>query len=516
MSNITALLVGVCEYPANGYKSLPLCANDVEAVKMALISGLNASETKIRVCGQNGIVTTNDLITGLESSIAGSANDDTFIFYFSGHGGNNILALSDNNLNLQSLIDFIEKIPVNNKIIVLDSCHSGDFAISDTPDIDLSETIETFVGHGYAVLASCGAGQTSGFESSRQLSTYTSFLVDALTSRFSIREGKKSLEAINEAIMHFAKMWNAKHPSQIQTPIFRSNIGGTIFFVVEEYKPYCVASVYEETDTYIIYAVDPVHTGLAKRLSAKIILRYHSSFEEIANIANEVKNKLKFADVYQNHQSESRFRGKPANIIWCYFAYCEEDIIDCNYIGHSTWIDDTQDRKQWYREKKYSQVINGVYFEINPSYELLSQMLHKEEVSRESLIDETHTITEKLVNAAQRYIKLYREYRNGVFSEGELIDTVEPLNREIASLYFQQSDLAYPPKELHEWADMHTQLAGTIHDFSLFYNKKNLNVWSTENRIQLMNTAIKRYETDLEALRALEKIINDDVSCDFQ
>lgn len=255
----------------------------------------------------------------------------------------------------------------------------------------------------------------------------------------------------------------------------------------------------------IPYNVTPVHTGLAKRLSAKVILRYESSFEEIADIANEVKNKIKYADVYQNALSESRHRGKPANIIWCYFGYSEDDIIDSNYICHTTWVDNTQDKKWWYRENKNSRVVNNVYLETNPSYEMINQLLHNKVVSRENLIEETHLITEKLVNAAQSFIKLYREYRNGVLSESELIDAVEPLNREITCLFLEQSDLPYPPKELHEWANAHTQLAGTIQDFSLYYDRKNLNTWTTENRIYLMDSSIKRYETDLEALRTLEK-----------
>lgn len=41
--------------------------------------------------------------------------------------------------------------------------------------------------------------------------------------------------------------------------------------------------------------------------------------------------------------------------------------------------------------------------------------------------------------------------------------------------------------------------------FSLYYDRKNLNTWTTENRIYLMDLSIKRYETDLEALRTLEK-----------
>mgnify|MGYP001517485909 CR=1 FL=1 len=173
---------------------------------------------------------------------------DKHIFYFSGHGGKNVLALSDGNLNLQSLIDVIEKIPAKNKIIILDSCHSGYFAISDTPALDLSETIETFVGRGYAVLASCSTEQTSGFEPNRQLSTYTSFLVDALTSRFLIREGKKSLESINEAIFHFAKIWNAKHPSQTQTPIFS---------LMKKNKSHTVSQTYMKKQKHISYTMLP-------------------------------------------------------------------------------------------------------------------------------------------------------------------------------------------------------------------------------------------------------------------
>ena len=110
-------------------------------------------------------------------------------------------------------------------------------------------------------------------------------------SRFLIKKGKKSLEDINHAISHFAKRWNVENPTRKQTPIFRSNVGGTIFFDVEEYKPYRSARVYDETDAYIIYAVEPVHTALAKRFAVKVILRYESSFEEIAEIANEVKKR---------------------------------------------------------------------------------------------------------------------------------------------------------------------------------------------------------------------------------
>lgn len=65
----------------------------------------------------------------------------------------------------------------------------------------------------------------------------------------------------------------------------------------------------------------------------------------------------------------------------------------------------------------------------NSSYKALYHALHGEEVCKDDLIVKTRKITEELVDSAQRFIKLYREYRNDVLSEEELINSVEFLNK---------------------------------------------------------------------------------------
>ena len=350
--SIKAILVGVSYYPTLNLEPLPLCKNDIFAVRTALSNGLKVNSHDIILCGNNGYVTIEDMVNTLKLILNYSTPHDTLIFYFSGHGGKNTLAFSDNLLNLQNLIEVIESTPLKNKIIILDSCHSGSFSVHSPAQMALSETVESFAGKGYAVLASCGSEQNSGFNPDRSISLYTSFLCDALNNPFLIRQGKKSLESISQAIFQYATAWNRKGNNRIQDPIFRSNIGGTIYFEVQHYNPYKVKKVYEETDFYIIYAIEPVHHGMAKRLSAKIILRYESSDEEISNIANEINQKIINYDVYQNQKSEQRYKGKPANIIWCYFGYDEDDMIDCNFLCHSTWVDDAQDKKNWYTEGK--------------------------------------------------------------------------------------------------------------------------------------------------------------------
>lgn len=508
MGKIKALLVGVCEYIFDpSLNPLPLCSNDVAAVHKALIDGLNVSADNILVSGNNGQITKACLLSDLKSVLDTTTDKDTLIVYFSGHGGNNCLAMSDGLLNLQSLVDLIGQTTPQNKIIILDSCHSGSFTVGNVSPLGADETVGALASQGYAVLASCSKTQISGFNRERGLSIYTTFLVDALTSRFLIRKGKKSLESINEAIFHFAKLWNSKHPSQAQQPIFRASMGGTVYFDVEEYTPYQVEKVYEETEKYILYAVEPLHHGLVKRLSAKVILRYRYSLVEIAEIVNEINEKLRYAEVYQNPIAESYFRGKPTNIVWCYLGYSEEDMVDCTFACHTTWVDETQDKNRWYRDKKTAKVISGIYFEINDLYDTIKEFQQNTAMNDEMLIREIRRISTSIVNAAERFIRAYREYCNGELSEEDLINAVEPIGNEIHTLFMQEGNLPYPSLPLREWAVAHEQLASVVDDFYLYYNKRYLDKWSTENRIHLMGDSIKKYERALETLRVLDDTV---------
>lgn len=108
MKLIKALLVGVCEYPTLGCTALPLCRNDLYAMRSALINGLNVDMENTLLCGETGNVTSTDLISSINTILLKVTDEDTFIFYFSGHGGKNCLALSDGLIGLQDLIDMIE------------------------------------------------------------------------------------------------------------------------------------------------------------------------------------------------------------------------------------------------------------------------------------------------------------------------------------------------------------------------------------------------------------------------
>lgn len=500
MGQIKVLLIGVSK-SINGHSDLPLCKNDILKLKKSLKNGLKVDDSNISVCGKNGRIDKTDLIFSLKKIIQEISDEDTFIFYFSGHGGKGVLALSDCLISTQEIIDFIEKIQAKNKIIILDSCHSGAFSISE---IAIQETVEEFVGKGYAVMASCGADETSGFDKNESMSLYTRFVCDAISSSTIIRKGKKSLESINQLVTRFAELWNKKHPDKIQNPIFRSNIGGTIYFDIDSYIPYQNKKIYEETDDYIIYDVEPCHQISAKRYAIKVILKHYCTNYQIADIASEIQKKAMEYESYYNKISEQRFYKKSPNIIWCYFGYDIDDMKLGQFLCRTTWVDESQDKDYWYKSNKNSVLIKDIHIEFYTFYKLLKE-IQDIKIGKDELIKTTREYTKKLITLAEKHRSFFQEYLNNTLTETQLVNEFININDSIENLFFLQSDLPIPQSDIIDWAREHANLACIIHNFSLYYNKKYIDKWSSEQRKFLMKRTILDYEQALEKLKIIDQ-----------
>ena len=406
--------------------------------------------------------------------------------------------------DLNELIEKCSSMDYKNSILLFDCCFAGSFVLNEGNLIKIDETLSAHVGKGCAVMASATASQTSGFVDDERLSCYTGFLYDAMTCKILIRKGRKSLEDINELVFRFADIWNQKHPDNTQNPVFRSNITGTVYFDVEDYIPYKKELIYEETEDYIILDVQPNHNVSTKRYAIKVLLKKPFSFETIAGINREIVNKAKRYEVYDNPQTEARLSGKPTGIIWCYYGYDESDMTNNNYVCYTTWVDEYNNPEYWYKPNKYASFIEGVYFWVNPSY-LVIKGLQRCTLGNEELIQKTRECTSNLVNIANQYIELFREFKNTTFPETVFVELVKPLNSECRRWYFIQSDLPVPPIELHQWAEAHTMLANTIIDLSLFYDKDNYDKWSADNKKWLLQNTISNYEKELEKLKRIDE-----------
>lgn len=497
MGLVKALLVSVSEYAIEGCAPLPLCKNDLYEMKNALVSGLNVVPNNIILCGESGTVKYSELKDSINKISDNFQNDDTFIFYFSGHGGNKCLALTDVTITFQNILNSFKNFSAKNKIIIIDSCHSGSFELDDNLSITNEEYIKLFNNHGFSILASCRKDQYSGFHQERNMSLYTSFVCDALTSPFVNKYGKKSLEDINKEIRYLSNFSNTYN---IQSPIYRSNIIGTIFFNVTDYKPYKVLDVFEENENYIIHSIKPIHYSSEKRFKVNIILRFKNLESDIEKIINEIKYKIDEYKVYQNKTVEILYSNKVTDTIFYNFGYNENDIFRSNYIYNAMWSNNLQ---------KYKSLIASSYKTLSKNILIKKNMLYELATTDYSyftsleLIQQTKEYTASLILLAHKSIQIYREYINEALTLEDFIITFIPLKEDIEKYYYLQSNLPIPDAHLCSWADVHEKISGTIHDFSLLFD----NSIEKSNRKELIHITIQNFHSELEELKNLDNIL---------
>lgn len=508
MAKVRALIIGVSKYTAIRANNLEFCKNDIYAMRQAFIQGLNVDPSDIILCGISDTVTIAELAAALHFLSDISEKDDTLLLYFSGHGttANNkhYLVLSDELIETHELINYLESNRAKNKVLFLDCCLAGNFKVDGTAIFNVDETVDAFAGKGYAVIASCSAQQYSYGHPDKPISLFTNFLYDALTLKFTIREGKKSLHDIHKLVFMLLEGWNKNNPTKIQTPIYRANLGGTIYFEIQDYLPYIKKEFFADCESYIIYSVEPIHSGIAKRYRVQVILKQPMTFEEIAVINHEIVQEVKGLNICENERQEKRWRDKAANIVFCYFGFDETDMMNHNYVCHTTWVDDTQDKNHWYHSGKNCEVISGIHFTICSYYQSLKAFTEKHIGGKEQLIKETRAIITHMVTLAEQLISLYNEFLNGTKSEDEYRNDISEISAKIITLYLAEGDLDIPPNDLQEWSQCCSGLAGTIHDLTLYYGRNSFAERTPENRKACMDMSIKRYYEDIEKLKSID------------
>src|SRR6266851_9670730 len=129
-----ALIVGI-DYYIN-ISALYGCVNDAHSVKSVLERNsdgtVNFAIKLLTGTGPTSVVSRSDLKDGIRELFAGDS--DTALFYFAGHGhieatGGYLLPTDchtgDDGIPLAEVVTLANASNARNKIIVLDSCHSG-------------------------------------------------------------------------------------------------------------------------------------------------------------------------------------------------------------------------------------------------------------------------------------------------------------------------------------------------------------------------------------------------------
>jgi Caspase domain len=224
-----ALVVGVDYY--DNVTPLYGCVNDAHAVKAAL--DRHGDGTKNFDCnilaasGPNDRLTRSELRTSVRDLFAGE--DEIALFYFAGHGyieqvGGYLLcsdsAEGSDGLSLSELVSFANSSRARNRIIILDSCHSG---IAGANHVD-SALVTISVG--VTILTASTAAQYATEVNGSGL--FTSLLIDALNGGAANLLGEVTPGSVYAHIDQSLGAWDKR-------PLFKTNV--TTFSSLKRVQP---------------------------------------------------------------------------------------------------------------------------------------------------------------------------------------------------------------------------------------------------------------------------------------
>jgi len=507
--NIFALLIGVGDYEQMNIANLPTYKLDLALIGSSLMSGLKVPHDSLRILSGNdnsGYVTTSDLAHAIADFRSLLGSEDTFILYFSGHGRSNNLIFSNGQVELQSVIDFIEKLPSKNKIVLLDCCYSGNFASNGARIMGFDSYMDEFAGRGIAVLASSSANEVSRLGPSRNHSMFTGALSTALISKNRVKKGQITLKDIYDETMLLVNAWNKENPGKEQQPIFRRSVGGTIFFTVDDYHPYEQMELSRDMGAYKIVKVEPLSAKNIKRLCAFVIIDKDTSKENLSHITKEIVEEIKYAEIYSTAKSEAAFAGTPAKAVWCYFGFDESDIINHLHAFYTIRAETKELKDLYYREHKDAKVIDDIYVYENTSYRMLKKMQESTQ-TREEFVEDNRRLLAVIVNLAEEFISDLQEVKNKTLCIEEMQSKYGEWINSVKRKYLELTDGDIAPDDLHDWSEEILSLAGWILDLSIYIRKENPDDSVDDREKWLINNAISKYYESIEKIKIIEDTI---------
>jgi Caspase domain len=217
-----ALIVGIDYYDA--LSPLRGCVNDAVAMARVLERhedcSVNFATPRLMISqAATGLIRTSDLRAAVQDLF--SDRSEIALFYFGGHGHLNVTGgnlcggdsrSGDDGLSLRDVMTYASASRAENKVIILDSCHSG--AAGDRP----GETEIAEIGRGMTLLTASTSDQRAREDQASGSGVFTDLLVDALEGAAANLVGDVTPGSVYAHIDQSLGPWDG------QRPVFKTNV----------------------------------------------------------------------------------------------------------------------------------------------------------------------------------------------------------------------------------------------------------------------------------------------------
>ena len=547
---VYAVLISVGDYKDMGAADIPTYKNDLDIMRRAMNEGLRIPDDNIRVIAGNddhGRVRMQSLAHAIADMKGQLSEEDVFLLYFSGHGqrrcssetepGQNTAAgivFSDGMVMLQSVIDYVSRLAAGGKIVILDCCYAGGFEGKGPRALQFDQAFSEFAGKGIAVMASTSADETARLWPERKCSVFTGALSQAimeltapsaegqtsallegqtpvsledkisslLTAGITRSAGRVSLNDIYDVMMRIITIRNYHEPARQQYPVFRSSIGGTIYFGTKDRVQ--ESGKMQHNCTGNIHHFKSLDTQKEKRLAVFVLLPptdKHSgtpagiSTEQLASAARDIVGRI-------------RTEGMEEDVVWCYFGADEGDILNSLHYAYTIWTATEEMQSKYYGRNAAAVVCDGIYVFRNTSYDLLKR-IQEPTKTREEFVRDVKKLLALIVSNAESFVYDLQEVKNRTRTMAEMRALYYSWIGRVKSLYIKLSDEDIAPDDLHDWAEAIYDLAGWAADLAILFEGEcgdemasSLSVHAEKSI--LIDHTIRRYHEAIERVRQTE------------
>ena len=563
---IYATLIAVGDYKDIGAADIPTYKNDLDRMRWALHDGLRIPNENIRsIAGidDRGKVSRRALAHAIADVKGQLSEEDVFMLYFSGHGqrasapvapdssaaeatpvtpsnqaaeSNSAISagivFSDGMIMLQSVIDYVSRLAAGSKIVILDCCYAGDFDGKGPRKLGIEQAFSEFAGKGIAVMASTSADEIARLWPEKKCSVFTGALSQAimeltapaagsqtpslLTAGIRSRE-KVSLNDIYDVMMRIITIRNYHDPARQQYPVFRSSIGGTIYFPISYFRTSEEAqrsAKIQQNFTGNIHHVKSLDTQNQKKLAVFVVLPLDTENTSEAVCPQVGTNCLRgrlLAQVWTNDPrgrlltatrdivGRIRAEGMEEDVVWCYFGADEKDILNSLHYAYTVWARTDELRSRYYKPIAAAEVCGGIYVCRNMSYDLLKRMQAPTK-TREEFIRDVQKLLALIVSNAESFVYDLQEVKNRTRTMEEMQVLYSPWIGRVKSLYIKLSDEDIAPNDLHDWAEAVYDLAGWAADLAILFEA----ACAGKEERTLIDHTIRRYHEAIERVRQVE------------
>lgn len=322
-----ALLISLGEYQNMGL--LPSARADMDTMRKICQTVLNIDETKIAM--KTGELEARFFEMVVTQFCIDNADEDSFIFYYSGHGGvsttggNGDFSLYGTDGKQVTLPSVLEKFEENfsHGLVILDSCSSGSASIRDT-SYDFIERSST----GYTLLASSERGESSYADAADCPSIFTGTLKIAFDCHSETNGPFFPISSVIETLNFAMGFKNRTMQDKSMHPVVRN------LYACDRVFDSCYRTFEKSAPFYFDkfkfhFAVKNMNSNDYRRVRVSVLVDEESpnDIKDVLSIigSGEVLGEIERNHLFANEKEAQRLAGKPlTSIVFDIFSHSSD------------------------------------------------------------------------------------------------------------------------------------------------------------------------------------------------